>query len=351
MILIIADSVDGHARLVSKRLREKGAKVVRIDLAEVPERAGLSAWVDERGARMQVRRSEEPSRVDLAEVKTVWFRRASRLGPSEEMEPEDQQFAKDESVCMLVSLAQLLEDRFWVNPATQGLASEGGNGKIAHLELARKLGLAVPRTLATNDPEEARAFLSSLPGAAIYKPFRSPVRTVEVDGEKVFGGIFTSKLDEKALAALDGVRHAPCIFQELVPKTVDLRVTAIGRKVFACAIHSQTHERSEVDFRRRQVVEDVPHSRHELPRAIEEKLLALQEQLGLVYGAFDIMLTPEGRYVFLEVNQQGQFLWLEELAGAPLLEHFTEMLIQGREDYVCSEPWHEPRKFPPLDPI
>jgi hypothetical protein len=49
-----------------------------------------------------------------------------------------------------------------------------------------------------------------------------------------------------------------------------------------------------------------------LPRDIEDKLLRLMAQLGLVMGMVDLIVTPHGEYVFLEVNEQGQFLWVEE---------------------------------------
>jgi glutathione synthase/RimK-type ligase-like ATP-grasp enzyme len=354
VILIISDAVDGHARLVHRRLLEKGAESAIFDVGEVPARANLSAWVAPgRAPRLQVRREREPTLLDLGKVDTLWFRRLNELAASPDMPPEDQEFAKNESVAMLHSLEVLLADRFWVNPVTAALATDGGNGKIGHLELARGLGLAVPRTLATNDPDEARAFVSECAAAgsgAIYKPFRSPVRTrKDEDDREQPAAIFTTRLDASALEKLDGVRHAPCIFQELVPKRLELRVTVMGNKVFACEIHSQVRVESAVDFRRDQGMASTPHAPHDLPREIADALLALHARLGLVYGADDLILTPDGRYVFLEVNQQGQFLWLEELAGLPLLENFTEMLIQGRPDFSCDAPAHEPRPFPPLD--
>lgn len=296
MILIVSDPEDAHSRLVLKRLLEKGARAAIFDLGEVPEHAGLSAWVGSaNGSRARIRRGGDPVGLDLEEVKTVWFRRLGRLATADAMSPEDQKFARHETTSFLVSLAVLLADRFWVNPMAQALACEGGHGKIAHIGMARRLGLSVPLTLATNDPDEARDFLKSLSGEAIYKPFRSPVRSLVLEGEVRQQGIFTNKLDEAALRQLDGVRHAPCIFQELIPKKLELRVTVMGKKVFACAIHSQAHEGTAVDFRRLQQMERTPHSPYELPGEVAEKLRALNAQLGIVYGAFDVIVTPDDR--------------------------------------------------------
>jgi hypothetical protein len=49
--------------------------------------------------------------------------------------------------------------------------------------------------------------------------------------------------------------------------------------------------------------------------------------LGLEMGIVDIKETPDGEFVWLEVNPQGQFLFLEGLTGEPLTDYFTDYLI------------------------
>lgn len=353
MILIISDPIDGHARLVQQRLKEKGAEAAIFFLGEIPAQSSISAWVEQgRRARIRVRRERKPTEIDLDRVTTVWLRRLAALKPGADLEPEDAQFALDEALAFTLSLGVTLGDRFWVNPMVHALATDRGHGKVSQLELARRIGLEVPRTLASNDPEAAKEFVASCHGGAIYKPFRSPTRSVELDdGRKQWCIVFTTKLDDQAIAKLDGVRHAPCIFQEYVPKKLELRITVIGDKVFACEIHSQVHEGSSVDFRKHYALDKTPYRPHTLPREIEEKILRVHRELGLVFGACDVILTPDGRYVFLEVNQQGQFLWLEEMIGSPLLENFCELLIQGRSDYRCEAAPHAPGPFPALPPL
>jgi RimK-like ATP-grasp domain len=353
MILMVSVQTDLHARLVQRRLREKGVESVIFDMAEVPAHTRLSARVAPGAApRMQIRREREPKVIDLSKVDSVWFRRWDSLTLDPNMSPEDHEFAKLESFAMLQSLVVLLEDRFFINHPVTAHATDAGNGKIGHLEHARKAGLVVPRTLATNDPDEARAFIEECPAGAIYKPFRTAVRMhTDEAGEEQASLIFTTKMDDATLARLDGVVHAPCIFQEMIPKKFELRVIVMGERVFACELHSQVREEFAVDFRRDSDMSETPHVPHDLPREIGQKLIAVNKALGLVYGAFDLILTPDGRYVFLEVNQGGQFLWLEEQGGLPLLENFTEMLIQRRLDFVCDAPLHEPRPFRALEPL
>ena len=353
MILIISDPVDAHVRLIEQRLKEKGARVVRLDLAEVPREAAVSSWLED-GAPTRIAARRERGDFDLSQVTTVWFRRCHAVKPDPELAPEDKEFVNKEATAMLMSLALTLGDRFCVNPIALGMATDRGNGKVSQLDVARKRGLSIPRTLATNDPEAARDFLRSCPEGAIYKPFVPPTRIEDgPGGEQRVQTIFTTKLDADSLAKVEGVRFAPCLFQEYVAKKLELRVTVMGNKVFATEIHSQVSEKSAIDFRAHYDLANTPYFTHELPRDLVEKLLHVHRDLGLVFGAYDFILTPEGKYVFLEVNQQGQFLWLEGQTGQPLLENFCELLIQARPDFVCDAEPHEPGlpDLPDLDPV
>ncbi len=59
--------------------------------------------------------------------------------------------------------------------------------------------------------------------------------------------------------------------------------------------------------------------------------------LGLVFGSMDLVVTPEGETLFLEVNEAGQFLWIETLNPAiPMLSLFADFIASGRSDFTAS---------------
>lgn len=180
---------------------------------------------------------------------------------------------------------------------------ERGAGKLLQLHHARALGLRVPDTLATNDPRLADEFVAGRP--CIYKTF---------GGSK---GVFTSRVS----TPLRGVELAPCMFQELIPKAMDIRAVVIGDRVLAVEIHSDPRG---TDFR---LDYSVPHAAHWLPVDVESRIIRLLARLGLVFGCADLILTPEGEYVFLEVNQQGQWLWLDgRVPGLRITDRVCEFL-------------------------
>lgn len=56
--------------------------------------------------------------------------------------------------------------------------------------------------------------------------------------------------------------------------------------------------------------------------------------LEIVTGSFDFAIEENGKYVFFEVNEQGQFLWMERhCPQLPVLDMFTKFLISSNEKF------------------
>jgi glutathione synthase/RimK-type ligase-like ATP-grasp enzyme len=51
--------------------------------------------------------------------------------------------------------------------------------------------------------------------------------------------------------------------------------------------------------------------------------------LGLSYGAIDMIVTPEGEFIFLEVNPHGAWLWIENEIGTPIAASLAESLCSN----------------------
>jgi len=230
----------------------------------------------------------------------------------------------------LRALYQLLATRFWINPYGEGRAAEY---KPYQLKIAQQTNLSVPRTLITNEPAAALQFFDTCGGNVIYKTFTAYHRET---GDGSYRGIYTTRVRREDLQARSKtIALAPCLFQEYVPKESELRITVIGDRVFAAEIDSQKSPRMRDDWRRYDHDQSL-YRPTKLPREVEKKVQELMRKLGLVFGCIDMILTPEGRYVFLEINPSGQWYWVELLTGMPLLDYFTAMLIAGKRD--CEGP-------------
>ena len=104
----------------------------------------------------------------------------------------------------------------------------------------------------------------------------------------------------------------------------------VGREVFAAEIHSQQTHHTRHDWRRYDL-SHTPHFRHMLPPEVQERCVQLVERFELCYGAIDMILTPQGRYVFVEINPSGQYLWIEQETRLPISAAICDLLMAGRE--------------------
>ena len=178
-------------------------------------------------------------------------------------------------------------DAFWINdPAADDAASR----KLNQLRAASESGLEIPPTCVTSDPAAAARFIERAGAdSVVYKSFSAHEHAWRE----------TRLLRRDELALLDRVRYAPVIFQEFVPAEADLRVTIMGSHCFATAIRTAP---TAYRYDYRMDLERAAVEPFELPGGVEEQLFVLLRRLRLVYGAIDLRLTPDGRYVFLEVN-------------------------------------------------
>lgn len=211
----------------------------------------------------------------------------------------------------------------WINaPQANRLAG----AKLHQLRRARELGFAIPPTIVTNDRDTLRAFVKSGQGVGgvICKPIEEG-RLELAEGDRLF---FTSPLDVGPEDLLDDFGPEPYLFQQLIPKDYDLRVTVIGDTVFATRIESQPLEEARIDWRRAGT--QLKHAADELPAELRSLCLELTRSYGLEFGAIDLARTPDGKYVFFEINPNGQWAWIEQLTGQPLRATMADLLARGQ---------------------
>jgi glutathione synthase/RimK-type ligase-like ATP-grasp enzyme len=215
--------------------------------------------------------------------------------------------------------------------------------KTSQLQMASSLGLQVPRTLVSNDPDCVRPFYEACDRQMIYKTLGNSSPGIlragislaerrqykqEYPNERLFRAVHTTPIHEQDLALLDTLRLVPGFCQEYMPKRVELRVTVIGDEIFTAELHSQVHEQTRYDWRNNEV--KIPTFEHQLPVEIAEKCMALTKAYGLNFSASDLILTPDGRYVFLEMNANGQFLWVQQrVPTLRMKEALAACLIRG----------------------
>ncbi|WP_220131195.1 ATP-grasp ribosomal peptide maturase, partial [Streptomyces sp. PT12] len=254
-----------------------------------------------------------PTRVmRLENARSLLYRRPSGF-TFPHLSDRDARFAVGQARYGLGGVLVSLPDCLYVNHPNRIGDAEF---KPAGLAAAVRCGFTIPPTLVTNDPAEAKKFAADQ-GPVLYKPLNVPLYMLDGQSCTVeVAQVLLDEIDEEVA----GTAH---LFQSLIDKVADVRTTVIGGKVFSVRIESDA-----LDWR-------TSYGRHtyrvvETPSEIAAALFVYLDSFGLVFGAFDFAVTGRGEWVFLECNPSGQWAWLEDETGLPMVAAFADLLERGK---------------------
>ena len=319
-IIILSKIDDAHAVCVEAALLQKGAKVIFWSWADFPSNLKFNVEISQFNFNI----TGFSENIDNT---TLWVHRDLNPVVSEMVHPADRNFVLNESLQLLNGmLFKIAENAFCVNPLPSRLYM---NSKITQLSLAVKCGLSIPSTIYSNDPDEIIRFFKQH-GEKIIVKYSSPMSWEAADGS--ISTPYTARISEMHLSNRSQLAACPSIFQEEIEKQYELRIVFFGATIFAIKIPSQDDE-NKVDWRMN-FQNSPPCEVFTLPTTEEYRIRSFIAASGLLYGSIDMIVLKSNKYVFLEVNETGQFLWIEDLLPQlPLLDCFTDFLIERNKEF------------------
>ncbi len=321
IILLITSGWDKSLDSVIEILKKKKVKFFRFDTETFP--GTVSIGVEFFGPEINGLLECGGASIEIEQIKSCWYRHVSPSGLLGNVTKNYLKFIQGESKTALWSLYTCL-DVFWMNHPLFG-SRLLGNNKLFQIKSAAGVGLKVPETIISNNPEKLVYFCRAHGGELAVKLLSGHVFLPK--GSKDSMCVYTQLVSENDLISnFQAIQMAPVLAQEYIRKYLELRITIVGQKIFTCAIYSQNSDRTLHDWRRYDFSK-VKHEIFDLPKGIKEKLLKFMTVCNLQFGAIDMILTPDDEYIFLEVNPQGQWGWIEELTGLPISNEIAEILI------------------------
>ncbi len=310
-ILVLTNSDDGkHSDVVISKLKANGERVFRFDADRFATgEIIISFSLGAASSQFTIKSGSDSVQSDA--IKSVWYRRPNYFKVSIR-DPVQKEYAEKEIQSFLDGLWAILEldqDIFFLS---QPSFIEKARKKSLQLTLALQLGARIPRTIITNDPGDVLAFKATCRNEMICKAVSHEFLSY---GDTSYN-IPTTLVTEEHLRNIHLLKRAPVIFQEYIPKSYELRVTVVADDVFSVKIDSQGNPLTSVDWRNPLCVEKLDYSVTKVDPATENFCLKMLRALGLQFGAFDFVVDKAGEFYFLEINPNGQWYWLEEMAGA-----------------------------------
>ena len=318
-VLLVTTRLDSASDAVADALKRAGIRFYRLNTEDLP--LGARSSCEFRIGTHLLRWHSEDRIASLDAVKRIWFRRHRLPALPTDTVPAHAEYCLRESQWfvrgLLWNLAEQVPAANWMSlPAN----IQRAESKMLQLHVAGTVGLACPETLISNNPDEIRVFFARQEGRVVAKPLRLGF----FDYGHVQTAAYTTAVSTADLATDDALAVAPVIYQRHLEKRCDIRVTIVGDSIYTAAIHSQDADSARVDWRRSDV--ELAHEVHVLPDEIATACQRLMKALNLHFGAVDLVLTPNDQYYFLEINPNGQWLWLEDRLRFPISEKIVEWL-------------------------
>ncbi|MDQ0904827.1 hypothetical protein QFZ22_000812 [Streptomyces canus] len=314
MILAVSVRDDLHALAVQHAVRSRGERDFHIVESDtIAGRPSLSWYShsDEgaNGNQTATLLTSEGVAVAPEEAAVLWWRRpradqeiAAHAGSTHE-----RSLVNNDCRGALGGILAAAFDGQWISPPE---ATDRAADKVYQLAVAREVGFRVPRTLISQSRADVIAFTRQV-GRTIVKP------VVGARGPS----LWTRWVDDPESIPAPSFEVCPATYQEYIEGCRHVRLNCFGERMYAALIETE-----ELDWRPDL---QVPISPWPVPEDVRRQVATVLRRLGLRMGVVDLKLTPDGQPVWLEVNPQGQFLFLEPLTDEPLTEHFADFLLSA----------------------
>ncbi len=305
-IAIFTIENDLHALAVKKAFEDYKDVICHIiEVDRICNSSGLS-WSSTEPSVIPTRDGEL---LDVRNLHLIWWRRINypQKVPASVIDPAQIDLINNDCRAAFFGLLFTKFSGQWINEPNATLVAEN---KLVQLHIAQHAGFRVPRTLVSQDPRRIREFYTMLGGSVIVKPVR---------GTHQFH-LLTKMLTEEHITSEDSLRLCPAIYQEYIPGCLHLRVHCFGHAFYTVLIESR-----ELDWR---INLDVPFRPFDLPEDTKMRIHRILTALGIKMGIIDLKLAQNTTPVWLEVNPQGQFLFVEGTSGLGLTSAFVEFLYQ-----------------------
>jgi glutathione synthase/RimK-type ligase-like ATP-grasp enzyme len=330
-VLMLTEPADIHGAALQWTMRKRGFRFDQWHMSEMPTEQRLSLRISS-DACSAPRIVTRGTSMEDHRYSTVWARRIINPPQNTNIHVADRVMAQTQCERFVDSLRHFIaQDVVWLNPVE---SRDRARQKPLQLAVARSVGFRIPETLISNDPAEIRAFWREQNSQIIYKPLAPAFWLNRNSGKRYV--LLTSKLSAESLEDDQTLQVCPGIYQNLVAKRSELRVVVFGSQCIAVRIHSQETTNSSLDWRA-DFTQKCPLEHVQLPDNIENLCLAFMRKMNLLHGSIDLIESPDGSVTFLEVNEMGQFLWIEHrLPEMRLLELAAQFSLAPSSDFQRS---------------
>lgn len=331
MVLVFTNKEDAHPTHVIQYLNMWRVPVFRLNTECLLTDYKFSWWANEKDCDFHICNIKNDLEVFGHQITAIWERRPEIPNelPMQSPYEEVNKHNLEEAHGFLSFIRYYLKDVYSIGGIVE---DRYASSKMLQLSVARSLGMSIPDTCFANEKEPIVNFAKQYSDLSL-KPISGSSVFINGEQEYVFYSQKAKSTDVLQQPA-EAFTQTVSFVQNYVEKAYELRVTVINQDVIACKIDSQIQDddKGKIDWRQGYDY-DLKHEIVELPERVNQFCLEFLKRMKLNFGCFDFIVTPEGEYVFLECNPNGQWLWIELETGYNISKIMAENLCKYEPDF------------------
>jgi hypothetical protein len=326
VILIITNKEDVHPDRVIDILTKNNIPFFRLNTEAILSDYKITYVNDSINTFFYIRDIKRNVSLDTREISAIWERRPAKPEESNIQDEKIRQLCLKEANELVFEIRYFLKEIFSIGHVFNDRIA---SAKTLQHNVANKVGFLTPSAIISNDFSAAKKIVNKYNSVAQKSLSADSLELNDYEDYYVF---WTKKRQVEDIVNFpeDSFELTFNYLQEYIEKEFELRVTVVCDDIFACKIESQhlNEEEGKVDFRQGYEHELI-YSEFNLPHKIRLNCLAYLNQMNLNFGCFDILVTKNKEYIFLECNPNGQWSWIEEEAGLPISKSIAKHLSKA----------------------
>lgn len=293
MILILSETGDVTTYHVMRWLEWYGKEVMLV----TDKHRISNIHIDNRHTSLCV----EDRLLDFSKVTAYWYRRGNFAIPGRKGGDQLPPVIRDNIANETQTVTELLHSRLRSIPHL-GRYEDRKVNRLKVMDTAAQLGLEVPAYGVFNSREQVADFVAAH-GGAVTKPLSDGMI---IEEDRISYANYTSLFGPEDVAALTDT-FMPGLFAAYVPKKYELRIFYLDGVCYTMAVMSQQDAQTQTDMRHYNYAKPNRNVPYQLPAAVSTGIHALMQAMELKTGSVDMIVTPDDKFIFLEVNPVGQF--------------------------------------------
>ena len=271
------------------------------------------------GVKRNISLTYYDAKVSPCDVTCIWNRRPEKIHAGNKGLSAFDEHYRDEWRHSLDGFFKQIHEDKWINHPYN---NANAISKIEQIIRAKRYGLLVPDTIVTQDINTLNAFLKQKKGKVITKPLSHGYICDENSVHNIYTNeVIVEKCDFSSLP------NCPTLFQERIEKVSDIRINYIDGIMEATELLFLEKGAQRLDIRKDNM-DGVQYNNISLPYAIEKKLVRLVKSYKLRFAAIDMGITNTGKWIFFEINPNGQWAWLDILGVANFHEKLLAQMLK-----------------------